>query len=156
MGFREGILVFSQPGALPARGLDQVIEGIKGLDMTDIRERVERQRALLDLPREVDLDAFTAVLAEGAKVVDCREPGEYRAGHVPGAELMPLGSLEAKVDQLGAEPVYVVCASGNRSGQAVQLLRGRGIEAYSVAGGTAAWQAAGREVVTGPFPTAQG
>ena len=40
MGFREGILVFSQPGALPASGLEQVIAGIRALDMDDVRSKV--------------------------------------------------------------------------------------------------------------------
>jgi thioredoxin 1 len=37
MAFREGILVFSQPGALPAASLNEVIAGIRSLDMDDIR-----------------------------------------------------------------------------------------------------------------------
>lgn len=37
MGFREGILVFNQPGALPASGLAQVIDTIKALDMDQVR-----------------------------------------------------------------------------------------------------------------------
>ena len=37
MAFREGILVFSQPGALPAGSLEQVISGVRELDMADIR-----------------------------------------------------------------------------------------------------------------------
>ena len=37
MAFREGILVFSQPGALPAAALDQVIAGVRKLDMDEIR-----------------------------------------------------------------------------------------------------------------------
>src|SRR5215213_6962835 len=37
MGFRDGILVFRQSGALPPAGLEQVIEGIKALDMEDVR-----------------------------------------------------------------------------------------------------------------------
>lgn len=37
MAFREGILVFSQPGALPAASLEQVIAGIRELDMDDLR-----------------------------------------------------------------------------------------------------------------------
>lgn len=156
MGFREGILVFSQPGALPARALDQVIEGIKDLDMTDIRAQVARQRELLDLPREVDLDGLVTAQAEGARLIDVREPGEYRAGHVAGAELMPLGTLGEAVDSLPTDaPVYVICASGNRSLQATDLLRRSGIEAYSVAGGTSGWQSSGRETVSGPYPTAQ-
>ena len=45
MAFRAGILVFSQPGALPAAGLQQVIDGVKGLDMDDVRRQVADQRA---------------------------------------------------------------------------------------------------------------
>ena len=40
MGFREGILVFSQPGALPAAALEQVIAGIRALDMDDVRGKI--------------------------------------------------------------------------------------------------------------------
>ena len=40
MGFREGILVFSQPGALPAASLEEVIAGIRALDMEDIRAKI--------------------------------------------------------------------------------------------------------------------
>jgi thioredoxin 1 len=46
MAFREGILVFSQPGALPAASLEQVIAGVRKLDMDDIRaQTVESQTA---------------------------------------------------------------------------------------------------------------
>lgn len=45
MAFREGILVFSQPGALPAQALDQVIEGVKALDMDDVRAQVAAHEA---------------------------------------------------------------------------------------------------------------
>lgn len=40
MAFREGILVFNQPGALPAAGLKQVIEAVKGLDMEQVRSQL--------------------------------------------------------------------------------------------------------------------
>ncbi|QCW50052.1 thiol reductase thioredoxin [Nocardioides dongxiaopingii] len=45
MVFREGILVFSQPGALPPAGLDQVIAGVRGLDMDDVRRQVAEAAA---------------------------------------------------------------------------------------------------------------
>jgi rhodanese-related sulfurtransferase len=45
--------------------------------------------------------------------------------------------------------VYVVCASGNRSAAMTDLLRASGYDAYSVAGGTAAWTRSGRPVETG-------
>jgi thioredoxin 1 len=40
MGFREGVLVFSQPGALTAASLEQVIAGIRALDMEDVHAKV--------------------------------------------------------------------------------------------------------------------
>lgn len=45
MAFRDGILVFSQPGALPAPGLEQVIAAVRDLDMDDIRRQVAAAEA---------------------------------------------------------------------------------------------------------------
>ena len=45
MVFREGILLFAQPGALPANALDELIEAVKAADMDDIRAQVDAQRA---------------------------------------------------------------------------------------------------------------
>ena len=44
MAFRDGVLVFSQPGALPAPALEQVIEGVRALDMDDVRRQLADQR----------------------------------------------------------------------------------------------------------------
>ena len=44
MAFRDGILVFSQPGALPAPALEQVITAVKGLDMDDVRAQIAAQQ----------------------------------------------------------------------------------------------------------------
>ena len=44
MAFRDGILVFSQPGALPAAALEQVIQAVRDLDMDDVRARLEQQQ----------------------------------------------------------------------------------------------------------------
>jgi thioredoxin 1 len=43
MAFRDGILVFSQPGALPAPALEQVIAAVKDLDMDDVRAQIAAQ-----------------------------------------------------------------------------------------------------------------
>ena len=40
MVFRDGILVFSQPGALPPAALDQLIKAVRDLDMDDVRRQV--------------------------------------------------------------------------------------------------------------------
>jgi thioredoxin 1 len=45
MAFREGILVFAQPGALPKESLEKVVEAVKGLDMDDVRRQVAEHRA---------------------------------------------------------------------------------------------------------------
>jgi thioredoxin 1 len=43
MAFRDGILVFSQPGALPAASLEKVIQAVQGLDMDEIRSKIAAQ-----------------------------------------------------------------------------------------------------------------
>lgn len=45
MAFRDGILVYSQPGALPAASLEQVIAAVRELDMEDVRRQVAEQQA---------------------------------------------------------------------------------------------------------------
>ena len=102
---------------------------------------------------EVALDTFTAAHADGAFVLDVREAAEYVEGHVPGAVLMPMGQLPGRLAELpAAAPVYVICASGNRSLAMTDFLRRTGVEAYSVAGGTSGWARAGRPVVRGARP----
>ena|ERR1051326_1536626 len=100
--------------------------------------------------QEIDLDRFAAAHAAGGYVIDVREPDEYVDGHVPGARLMPLSRLGALASDVPAgQPVYVICATGNRSKAGAGLLAQRGHEAYSVAGGTSGWARTGRPVVTG-------
>ena len=43
MAFRDGILVFSQPGALPAAALEDVIQAVRELDMDDVRRQIAQQ-----------------------------------------------------------------------------------------------------------------
>lgn len=43
MAFREGVLVFSQPGALPASSLEQVITAVKDLDMAAVRAEIAQR-----------------------------------------------------------------------------------------------------------------
>src|SRR5665811_508487 len=45
MAFRGGILVFSQPGALPAASLEQVVAGVRGLDMEAVKAEVAESQA---------------------------------------------------------------------------------------------------------------
>lgn len=45
MAFRDGVLVFAQPGALPAPALEEVITAVKGLDMVEVKAQVEKAQA---------------------------------------------------------------------------------------------------------------
>lgn len=83
--------------------------------------------------------------SQGTRIVDVREPAEFADGHVPGAELVPLGTLEtATRDWQRAAPLVVVCRSGARSGKAARVLERLGFEAVaSLRGGVVAWGAEG-------------
>jgi rhodanese-related sulfurtransferase len=74
-------------------------------------------------------------------LLDVREPWEYQAGHVPGAQLIPLGELEQRVNEVPRDqPVLAICHSGQRSLAAAGYLLQLGYASVSnVEGGTAAW-----------------
>jgi rhodanese-related sulfurtransferase len=104
---------------------------------------------------EIDIEQLAADLSDEAALIDVREASEFVTGHVPGAALMPMGQLTAHLSELDKNrPVYVVCASGNRSAAMTDLLVASGYRAYSVAGGTSAWARSGRPLETGA-PTAR-
>src|ERR1700704_7089497 len=91
---------------------------------------------------EVDVRELAAAQRAGALVLDVREPSEYVVGHVPGAKLVPVGSLPDRIVELPRhERIYVICASGSRSRTAADLLAAAGLGASSVSGGTDAWGA---------------
>lgn len=45
MAFKDGILVFSQPGALPAPSFEELIRAVQGLDMDDVRKQITEEEA---------------------------------------------------------------------------------------------------------------
>jgi rhodanese-related sulfurtransferase len=99
---------------------------------------------------EVGVNELAAAHGRGAIVIDVREPGEYAQGHVPGARLVPLGSLSGRyLDLPKGQPIYAICASGSRSLSAARWLRSQGIDCRSVRGGTSAWAGAGLPLATG-------
>ena len=81
-------------------------------------------------------------------VIDVREDFEWDAGHIPGATWIPLGELPERLDEVPTDgPVVMVCRSGNRSSQALNLLQNQGFEnAHNMLGGMNAWSAAGYEI----------
>ncbi len=96
----------------------------------------------------IDVRELRQSLAGEITLLDVREPYEYEAGHVEGAQLMPLANVVALAADLPKDqPVYVVCRSGNRSLQASNALIEAGFQdVRNVDGGMIAWEAAGFDV----------
>ena len=44
MAFRDGILVFSQPGALPAPAFNELLDAVEALDMDEVRAEIAKQQ----------------------------------------------------------------------------------------------------------------
>lgn len=94
---------------------------------------------------EEHLDAVT--------VLDVREPDEFEGplGHIPGAQLIPLGTLAARVGEVATDkPVVTVCRAGGRSAQAAVLLQRAGVKQIAnLTGGMLRWRAGGHRVAGG-------
>lgn len=95
---------------------------------------------------EADVSEVARALPTGdAVLVDVREAHEWRAGRARGARHIPLKQLPDHLDQLPrAAPIYLICATGNRSRTAAGYLQKAGFaRPINVRGGTAAWRRAG-------------
>lgn len=83
-------------------------------------------------------------------VLDVRTPAEFRQGHVAGATLIDVleSDFEEKVQKLDkSKPLFVYCASGIRSEEAVAILHRLGYrEIYELEGGFREWESAGKPI----------
>ena len=101
--------------------------------------RTRREPHVIDQISVADLKA--ALDAGSARLIDVCEKHEFDSGHVPGAAWIPMSLVPLRMDEFrSTEPVYVVCRTGNRSGQVVMWLANQGIQTVNVAGGTVTWQ----------------
>jgi adenylyltransferase/sulfurtransferase len=95
------------------------------------------------------IDTFNVSAKELAKklerdrvfLLDVREPQEYQICYIPGATLIPLGQLPARLAEIdGSTEIVAYCRTGKRSAQAVELLHKAGYtSAKNLAGGIYAW-----------------
>jgi len=81
------------------------------------------------------------LVAAGARLVDVRSPDEFAAGHLPGAVNLPVGTLVARLADLGPKDgtVIVYCHTGMRSSRAASLLRENGFTDVRNLGPMRAW-----------------
>jgi rhodanese-related sulfurtransferase len=106
---------------------------------------------LLSKTKEVGVaQAVQMINRQDAAVIDVREPGEFRGGHIPNARNVPLGQIAGKMkdlEKLKDKPVLLSCQTGARSAQAAATLRQAGFaQVFNLAGGMTAWQQASMPV----------
>ena len=99
--------------------------------------------------RETDPAGAEEMLAEGAVLLDVREPDEYEQGAIPGSVHIPRGNLEPNVENRLSDKdarVVVMCAGGVRSAFAAQTLQEMGYgDVVSMDGGFNQWKDEGRD-----------
>ena len=101
---------------------------------------------------DLSVSEFTGKVAEqGIVTLDVRTPGEFNEGHIEGAQLIDFqsGNFENEIAALDKSKTYAVyCRSGNRSGQAVKVMREAGFKnLYNLNGGVIDWANAGLPLV---------
>ncbi len=104
--------------------------------------------AALNLPVNIDAKTLDGLRNNpDVFIVDVREDYEFAAGHIPEATLIPLGQLSNRLNEIPKDKTVVaVCRSGNRSGQATEILRQAGFDAHNMTGGMISWEQAGLDV----------
>ncbi len=104
--------------------------------------------ATLNLPVTIDAKTVNDLRNNpDVFIIDVREDYEYAAGHIAGTTLIPLGQLSSRLNEIPKDKTVVaVCRSGNRSGQATELLRRAGYDAHNMAGGMIGWEQAGLDI----------
>jgi molybdopterin/thiamine biosynthesis adenylyltransferase/rhodanese-related sulfurtransferase len=92
---------------------------------------------------EVEPQALAEELMQGRplQLIDVREPHELEISHIDGADLIPLGSLAARMHELdSAQEIVLFCKTGTRSARALELLAGAGFrKVRNLRGGINAW-----------------
>ena len=85
-------------------------------------------------------------IAKDAFILDVREPHEWNAGHIEGAQHMPMRSVPQHLDSLPRDrDIVVYCEHGQRSAVVLDFLRAQGFtRASHLEGGYAAWLRARR------------
>lgn len=94
--------------------------------------------------KDVSVKEFSKLISAGkGTILDVRTPGEIAKGSIKGSVNLDFfdDNFATKLDQLDkAKPVYVYCAAGGRSSDAMDMMKQKGfVEVYNLEGGYNAW-----------------
>jgi rhodanese-related sulfurtransferase len=108
-------------------------------------------RSAAPVPTAITVIQASQLRNQGAFILDVREPSEWAQFHIPGATLIPLGSLPNRLNEVPKDrQVVVVCRTGVRSAQGQDILLKAGFtKVTSMTGGMNQWQAQGLQIATG-------
>jgi tRNA uracil 4-sulfurtransferase len=96
---------------------------------------------------------FATEIADGVRVVDCRDASQFAAWHYPGATWREAGDLASQFKDLDKTGRYVLyCAHGIHSAVVAELMQGAGYEAYSFKGGVRELKRYAEEVTSDEVP----
>ena len=91
-------------------------------------------------------EALRLINDQEALILDVRDGGEYKEGHIPQARHIPLGALRDRLGELTKakdKPIVVYCRNGATSQAACAQIKKSGIaDVYNLSGGLSAWQEA--------------
>lgn len=124
-------------GKSVAQMLSEAVAAVPFMSFTELKSRIEKQSHELI-------------------VLDVRERDAYEAGHIAGAQLLPRGQLELRVNQELPDPtrrILVYCEFGRISTFATATLREMGFQrAVALDGGLKTWREAGYPIKAGKEP----
>ena len=85
-------------------------------------------------------DLYDKLQAEELQLIDVREVDEFTAGHISGAQNLPLSTLPENYRELDKQiPYHIICQKGGRSGRACEFLEAKGYQVTNVEGGVEAF-----------------
>lgn len=104
-------------------------------------------RQIKPIAKDISVAEFNRLIKEKpGQLIDVRTKSEVAKGAIPNSVNLDIfeDSFEASIDKLDkSKPVYVYCASGGRSGEAMEMMQKKGFtEVYNLDGGYTAWKKA--------------
>jgi len=112
-----------------------------GMPMNDHQDEIGSGEGWDMTVQELEQKIKTSGGVKNFRLIDVREEHEWEIAHIEGAELIPLGTLPARMNEFdSAQEIVLQCRSGGRSARALEMLRGAGFRKLkNLKGGILAW-----------------